>query len=239
MLNAAGVEFNVLGADESCCGCSLWRTGQLKAATAQVERNVAALNKRGIKKLITSCAECFGAFRGFYSRVAKLDFEVVHVSEVVRDAVAAGRLKFTRPVPMKVTYHDPCMLGRLSEPYVPWSGEIKPFGYHEPPKQFRRGTNGVYDAPRQVLRAIPGLELLEMTRNEENAFCCGAGGGVREAFPELARWTATERLREATSTGASTVVSCCPLCATNFGEVAHATGGMKYLDLTQIVVDAL
>ncbi len=240
ILNAGGVEFTVLGGDESCCGCPLWRTGQVKAAVKQVEQNLEAFKKRGIKKIITSCAECFGTLRGFYPRVAALDVEVIHISEVVQKLIAGGRLKFSKPVARKVTYHDPCLLGRLSEPYVPWSGEIKPFGYHEPPKQWRRGNGGVYDAPRQVLAAIPGVEVIEMTRNEENAFCCGGGGGVREAFPEFARWTAIERLREAKSTGAETVVSCCPFCGTNFEVTLHAQGdGLKYCDLTQLVADAL
>jgi len=240
ILNAGGIEFSHLGGDEHCCGCPLWRTGQVKAATKQVEHNLDAFKKHGVKTIITSCAECYGSLRGFYPRVAKLEVEVFHISEVVQKLLAEGRLKFTRPLDMKITYHDPCLLGRLSEPYVHWSGEIKAFGYHEPPKQWRRGNRGVYDAPRQVLAAIPGVELIEMTRNEENALCCGGGGGVREAFPEFARWTASERLREARSTNADTVVSCCPFCQSNFGDVLDASGdGLKYRDFTQIVADAL
>jgi Fe-S oxidoreductase len=240
ILNAGGVEFTVLGEEEACCGCPLWRTGQMKAAAQQVESNLETFKKRGVKKIITSCAECFGTFRGLYPRLAGMDVEVTHIAEVTQDLIAQGRLKFTKPVAMKVTYHDPCMLGRLSEPYVPWSGEIKPFGYHEPPKQWRRGTAGVYDAPRQVLKAIPGLELREMTRNEENAFCCGGGGGVRDAFPEFARWTATERLREAGTTGAEAVISCCPSCQANLEDgLQEKANGLKYRDLTQLVAAAL
>jgi Fe-S oxidoreductase len=141
---------------------------------------------------------------------------------------------------MKVTYHDPCLLGRLSEPYIPWSGEIKAYGYHDPPKHWRRGTNGVYDAPRRVLRSIPGIELVEMTRNEENSFCCGGGGGVPAAFPDFALWTAKERIREAVSTGAEAMVSSCPFCQSNF-EKAVETGrdGIRYHDLCELFARTL
>ena len=106
---------------------------------------------------------------------------------------------------MKVTYHDPCHLGRQGEPYVPWNGkEKKIFGQavvYDPPRPRYNGAFGIYDPPRNVLRAIPGLELVEMERNREAAWCCGAGGGAREAYPEFTSWTASERLEEAASPG--------------------------------------
>ena len=123
---------------------------------------------------------------------------------------------------------------------MPWRGEIKPFGYHDPPKQWRRGTNGVYEAPREILRGVPGIELLEMTRKAENTFCCGGGGGVPEAFPDFALWTAAERLGEAKSTGAEAVISCCPWCGSNFKKALIADQNtMDYYDLTEVVVRAL
>jgi Fe-S oxidoreductase len=190
--------------------------------------------------VITSCAECYGTFRGFYPRTAELDFEVLHITEVIQTMLKEGRLNLRKNLPMKVTYHDPCLLGRLSEPYIPWSGQIKAFGYHDPPKLWRRGTNGVYGAPREVLKAIPGVVLIEMTRNEENAFCCGAGGGVPMAFPDFALWTALERIDEARSTNAQAIVSCCPFCESNL-EKAIGTGNstIRYYDLTELVSNAL
>ena len=240
ILNAGGLDFTVMSAEEYCCGAPLWRTGQREAARKLVEHNMDVLHQHGIKTVITSCAECYGTFRGFYPRIAEMDFEVLHITEVIQRMLQEGKLKLTRKLDMKVTYHDPCLLGRLSELYVPWNGVIKSFGYHDPPKQWRRGTNGVYDAPRQILRAIPGLELVEMTRNEENSFCCGGGGGVPASFPDFALWTATERLAEAKSTGAEAVISCCPFCESNF-EKAIGAGKSKidYHDLTGLVVKAL
>lgn len=240
ILDIGRMSFTLLDPDEYCCGAPLWRTGQRETAGKLAEHNMGILKKKGIKRLITGCAECYGTFKGFYPRIAKLDFEVLHISEVIQAMLRESKLKFKNNLNLKATYHDPCLLGRLSEPYVPWNGEVKSYGLHDPPKQWRRGTNGVYEAPREVLKAIPGIELVEMTRNEENAFCCGGGGGVPAAFPDFALWTAIERLGEASSTGAEAIVSSCPFCRSNF-ETALNSGGrtIQYHDLTELVVQAL
>ena len=234
ILKAGGMDFKLMYGEEYCCGAPLWRTGQRDAAIKLAQHNLNAIKELGINTLIMSCAECYGTFRGFYPRVAKLDFEVLHISEVVRKLLEEGKLRPAKNLDMKVTYHDPCLLGRLSEPYIPWSGEIKPYGLHDPPKQWRRGTHGVYEAPRQVLRSIRGIELLEMTRNEENGFCCGGGGGVPAAFPDFALWTAKERIDEAVSTGAEAIVSSCPFCQSSFERA-----GFRYHDFCELVARAL
>ena len=240
ILQAGGVNFRLLKGEEHCCGAPLWRTGQREAAIKLAQRNLDTIQKLGIKTLITSCAECYGTFRGFYPRIARPDFEVLHISEVLQRLLDSGVLRPAGNVKMKVTYHDPCLLGRLSEPYVPWSGEIKPYGLHEPAKQWRRGTYGVYEAPRKVLRSIRGIQLVEMTRNEENAFCCGGGGGVPAAFPDFALSTARERIDEARSTGADAIVSSCPLCQSNFEKASEISGnGFRYLDFCELVAHAL
>jgi Fe-S oxidoreductase len=240
ILNAAGVEFTLLHAEEHCCGAPLWRTGQRTDAVKLAKHNLDAIKKQGIGTLITSCAECFGTFMGFYPRIKPLDFEVLHISQVIHKMIQEGTLTLNKQREMKVTYHDPCLLGRLSERYVPWSGEIKAFGYHEPPKQWRRGTYGVYRAPRDILESTPGLDLCEMTRNAENAFCCGGGGGVPDAFPDFSLWTATERLNEAASTGVEAVISCCPWCGSSFQKAIEAEkSAMRYHDLTELVAGAI
>lgn len=240
ILAAGGWDFQLLDSDERCCGRLLWQSGQWQAAAEQVERNLATFREHGVKTVVTSCAECYGTFRGIYPRFAEVDVEVLHISEVIVRMLREGTLKLDKQIDLNVTYHDPCMLGRLSEPYVPWHGEIKAFGLHEPPKQWRRGHDGVYDAPREVLRAIPGLTLTEMVRHAENALCCGAGGGVGATNPELARWTANERLDEAAATGAGTIVSSCPHCRSNFtAALPDREGTMACLDLTALVARAL
>lgn len=240
ILAAGGWDVQILGSDEECCGRLLWQTGQWQAAEQQIERNLEIFRRRGIRTLVTSCAECFGAFRGIYPRFSEVEIEVLHISEVIARMLRAGTLRLDREVDLHLTYHDPCLLGRQSEPYVPWQGEIKSFGLHEPPKTWRRGHDGVYDAPREVLRAIPGVTLTEMARHEENALCCGAGGGVAAANPELARWTANERLDEADATGAAAIVSCCPQCRGNFTAVLPQRDRvLDVFDLTNLVARAL
>ena len=240
ILNAAGMDFKMLGAEEYCCGAPLWRTGQVDEAAKLAEHNLEILKQLQVKTLIVSCAECYGTFKGFYPRISELDFEVLHISEVIAKLLGERRLKFNKSLQIKATYHDPCLLGRLSELYVPWKGEIKAYGYHDPPKKFRRGTNGVYEAPREILKAIPGLNLIEMPRNAENAFCCGGGGGVPDAFPDFSLWTAGQRISEAASTGAEAIISACPFCASSFRKaIDKSKRPMRYYDLTELVAAAI
>jgi len=240
ILQAGGIDFKVMDAEEYCCGAPLWRTGQVAEAKKLAEHNLEVLKKQNVKTLVVSCAECYGTFKGLYPRIAELDFEVLHITEVIQRLLQEGKLKLNKKQEMKATYHDPCLLGRLSELYVPWKGEIQAFGYHNPPKKFRRGTNGVYEAPREILKAIPGLELVEMTRNSENSFCCGGGGGVPAAFPDFSLWVANERLKEAMSTGADTIVSCCPFCESSFRKaIDNYEIPIGYHDLTELVARAI
>ena len=155
-------------------------------------------------------------------------FEVLHTVEFFDRLIKQGKIKLTKAVPMTVTYHDPCHLGRQGEPYVPWKGkEKKIFNQivvYEPRKPSYNGAWGVYEPPRDVLKSIPGLELVEMERIKEYAWCCGAGGGVKEAYPEFSAWTATERIEEAKSTGAEAIVSACPWCERNFIDAIKTDG---------------
>jgi Fe-S oxidoreductase len=240
ILDTAGIDYKVLGAEEYCCGTMLWRTGQTQAFKKAAEQNLAVLKKQGIKTLITSCAECYGTFRGGYPRFVNMDIEILHITEVVQRALKEGKLVFKKKQNLKVTYHDPCLLGRLSEKYIPWNGKIEAYGVHVPPKPWRRGTNGVYEAPREILKAIPGIELLEMVRNAESSFCCGGGGGVPAAFPDFSQWVAKERLDEVGSTGAAALVSACPFCQDSFTNALSATRNkIHYYDLTELVVKSL
>jgi len=164
--------------------------------------------------------------------------------EFIDRLIKEGKIKFTKTIPMTVTYHDPCHLGRQGEPYVPWKGIEKKIRkqviVYEPRRPRYNGAWGVYDPPRDVLKSIPGVELVEMERIREYAWCCGAGAGVREAYADFSSWTATERIEEASRTGAEAIVSACPWCERNFIDAAALRGdGIKVFDVVDLVNQAM
>ncbi len=244
LMKAAGVDVGVLGEAEPCCGSPAFTIGDHELFMEKAAANIAMFNRLGIERLVTSCAGCFGVMSGKYPAVGEMSFEVLPAVSFIEELIRDGRIRLTRPVNMTVTYHDPCHLGRQSEPYIPWEGkELKKLNsvvVHDPPKEFRRGTRGVYDAPRDVLSAVPGLRLTEMKRIREYSFCCGSGGGVKSAFPEFALNTAVERVAEAKETGAEAIVTACPWCEANLADgLAAGDGGMELLDLVDIVSRAM
>ncbi len=198
--------------DEHCCGSPLLRTGQLDEAEAVMEHNIDLIKKTGAKKLIFSCAGCYRTFKLDYPKYfGDLGIECKHISQELAELAQNGKLKLNK-LNLKVTYHDPCHIGRHMWPEC------------------------VYNEPRNVLTAIPGLELIEMERIKDEAWCCGAGGGVKSAFPEFALDTSKIRIDEATKTGADTIVSTCPFCAINLNDAIKETkSNLKIYDLTQIV----
>lgn len=244
ILNHAGEEFRLMGSDEMCCGSPVYRVGDERRAIQIMKDNVKQFKEAGIDRIITSCAGCYNMLKVEYPRFVEHDIEVVHTSQLLEELIASGRLKLKNKVPLKVTYHDPCHLGRMAEPYESWEGEkievLSQVYIYDPPKPERRGAGGVYDSPRNVLKRIPGLELVEMERIREYAYCCGAGGGCKSAYPDFALWTANERLQEAESTGASALVSACPFCGTNFLDgIKSRDSPMEYFDLTELVLRSL
>ncbi|MGI6778423.1 MAG: (Fe-S)-binding protein [Acetivibrionales bacterium] len=155
-----------------------------------------------------------------------------------------GKIKLTKPVPMTVTYHDPCHLGRLGEPYVPWEGKEKKIlnQVHtwEPRRPRYNGAYGIYDPPRNILSSIPGIKLVEMERIREYSWCCGAGGGCSDTYPEFSSWTAGERISEANSTGAKALVTACPWCESNFKNAVDEKGNkIQVFDIIELVWQAI
>jgi Fe-S oxidoreductase len=224
LLRAAGLEFSVLGEDEPDTGTMAMHIGDLELFD-RLSRNLAAtLRKGGVQEIICADPEDFATLRAHAPKVVQLGMRVRHAVEVLDEAVTKGSLRPRYAVRRRVTYHDPCSLGRRSEEHQPWEGEVhKIMGQllvTDPPKPVNRGTEGVYDAPRRILAAVPGVELVEMQRIREYAYCCGGSGGVPQAYPELARSTAAERLDEAGDSGADLVVSACPGCEHNLTEAA-------------------
>ncbi len=242
LLKKAGLDIGIAGEAETCCGGRLFDMGYRDELPKHANRLLRVLKKSGAGTLVTPCACCYGTFKQFFPMAGKEfeDVEVLHVSELLDRLVQSGKLEFKKKVPMRVTYHDPCHLGRLGEQYEPWEGEyVKKLGVMwaaEPDKQVRRGTEGVFDPPRNVIEHIPGTQLVEMERIREYAWCCGAGGGVLEAYPDFAEWTASQRLDEAISTGCEALVTACPWCETVFKQALASRGGntLKVLDLAEL-----
>ncbi len=210
ILHLAGVDFGILGEKERCCGSTAFRAGAEEMFEKYKRENIQQLNSLGIKTMVTACAGCHSTFSHNYA--GELNFEVVHIVEYVDRMIAEGKLSFKKELKIKATYHDPCHIGRYS---------------------------GIYEPPRNVLKALPGVTFKEMARIKENSLCCGSGGGVKTAYPDMAIAVATLRLEEARqAAGADTVVSCCPFCEINLGHAAAGTG-MKVVDLLQLVDEAL
>jgi Fe-S oxidoreductase len=245
LLRDAGVDIGIMGADEACCGGRAFELGYTGELVKYAEHQMETFRTAGVKTLLTPCSDCYAAFKVLYDRIGKkLGIEVFHVTEFIDRLIKEGKIKLSRKVPLTITYHDPCHLGRLSEPWVHWNGkETKVLGQlivHEPPKKYRRGANGVYEIPRNILKSIPGLNFIEMYRIKEYAWCCGAGGGVIDAYPDFSIWTAAERLREAKAVGAKAIAVACPWCKRNFLDVAKKTGDkIEIYDLIELVQKAV
>jgi Fe-S oxidoreductase len=243
LLKNAGVGVGIMGEREMCCGGRIYSMGYRDEFVRLARANMAAWARAGVETIITSCADGYHAFKRLYPPLGSR-VQVFHTVEFLVRLIEEGKLEFHSEIPMTVTYHDPCHLGRQGEPYVPWDGVEKKIRsqivVYEPRRPRYNGAWGVYDAPREILRRVPGVELVEMERIREYSWCCGAGGGVREAYPEYSRWTAMERITEARATGAEALVTACPWCERTFMDAAAASGEpMPIYDLVDLVRQAL
>jgi Fe-S oxidoreductase len=217
--------------------------GYRKDFTQFAVKNIEAWQKAGLKTIVTSCSDCYFAFKRLYPELG-LKVNVLHTVELVDQLIEQGKIKFSKSIPMTVTYHDPCHLGRQGEQYVPWKGEEKKIFnqivVYDPPKPRYNGAWGVYEPPRDVLKSIPDLNLVEMERIREYSWCCGAGGGCNDAYPEFSAWTAGERIEEARYTGAEAIVTACPWCERNFiNAVSNEGKKMKVFDIIELVEQAI
>ena len=224
LMKKMGIDFGTLGDKEMCCGSPPSKTGNLEEFERLGRANIKRFNELGVKYVVTPCAGCYGTLRVEYQDLGEpMNFEVLHPTEYIEMMALQNKIEWKREVPITVTWHDPCHMGRLGREYVPG-----------------KDLDGVYDAPRNILKAIPGVELVEMERIKEYAWCCGGGGGAFTGFKDFAQWTARERLEEAKDTGAEILVTSCPWCETNLR--AGAVGmdeKMEIVDLFDLMMEAL
>jgi len=241
VLNASGNEF-MLMPDEWCCGNTLYSVGMIHEARELAKRNVEAVRAVGAKTVVTSCAEGYRMWKVDYPKMlniatSDLGFKVIHLIELADEAIQRGSLKLKKPVDIRFTYHDSCGVSRLADPWTPYNGERGWMGTVDPPLKRRRGASGLYIATRNILNAIPGATFVEMPRTRENAFCCGAGRGTQEAFPELASFSANHRLEEVKEVSAEVLVSACPWCKSNFSRAVKESGdNVKVMDISEIIL---
>lgn len=212
ILDILGIDYGCLGENEKCCGSVLLRMGDPEYERIASD-NIKLLNGLSIETLVTSCAGCFKTIKEDYPKVGKLNFEVLHTAEFLHRLIEQKKLKFQNPVEKVITYHDPCHLGRAC---------------------------GVFDAPRAVIQAIPGLDLVEMPRHGPYSRCCGAGGGVKSGFPDLQNKMAQARIQEAEKTGAQELVSACPFCYAGLQVgIGALDSPLVMRDITHLVISSL
>jgi len=215
LLNAARVNFAILGTEEKCTGDSARRLGDEFLFQELAAANLAALGRHGVRRIIAHCPHCVNVFLKDYPQFGGT-YEVWHHTQYLAQLLRDGRLvppPAQEAAPLPLTYHDPCYLARV---------------------------NGIHAAPREVLQAAGGGELREMDRRRENTSCCGAGGGRMWMEENPARRISTLRAREALATGAATVAVACPFCLTMMSDGVAAEGGTaRVLDVAEILAERL
>jgi Fe-S oxidoreductase len=208
-LAAAGVDFGTLGIEESCCGNEVRRMGEMGLFEMLVEENGELIRSVGASRIVTTSPHCFNTFKNEYG----LDgIETLHYTQLIAKLIEEDKLKFSSKVEKTVTYHDPCFLGK---------------------------QNHVFDEPRAILQAIPGVKLVEMDRNRERSLCCEGGGGrMWSEGTNLEERLAFQRVQEAADTGAEILAVACPFCLLTLEDAVKVQGleeRLKVMDIMELV----
>ncbi|MCX8022966.1 MAG: (Fe-S)-binding protein [Syntrophorhabdaceae bacterium] len=214
VLKKADVDFGILGTKENCCGESIRKTGNEQLFKRLARENIKTFIDNGVKKIIVSSPHCYHTFKNEYPEF-NVNFQVIHMSQFLLDLIKEGRLKIEHGLDKRVTYHDPCYLGR---------------------------HNGIFDEPRAVLKNIPGLELVEMEESELDSLCCGMGGGRVWMETEKHERFSNIRLEQATKIGAQVLATACPYCITALEDsrlVMNYGDSIEVKDITEILQEVI
>jgi Fe-S oxidoreductase/nitrate reductase gamma subunit len=214
ILKAAGVSFGILGTEEGCCGDSAMRGGNEYLYQTLAQGNIEVMKGYNVRKIITTCPHGYNALKKDYPNFGG-EFEVYHHTEIIADLIAEGKIVLKKPVEGLFTYHDSCFLGRY---------------------------NGIYDQPRRILRAVPGLKLTEMERTLARSFCCGAGGARMWMEEDIGERINNMRTDQAIATGADKVAVGCPFCLTMLSDGIKdrkKEETMAALDIAEVVWRAM
>ena len=214
ILKKAGVGFGILGEKENCCGESIRKTGDEEVFKRLARENIKTFIDNGVKKILVSSPHCYHTFKNEYPEFM-VDFEVIHITQYLFELIQEGRLEITKEYGKKVTWHDPCYLGR---------------------------HNGIYDEPREVLKKIPGLELNEMPESRVDSLCCGGGGGrIWMETPKGERFCDL-RVEQAMGVGAEVLATACPYCIANFEDsklTLDVVEDIEIKDITEIIREVI
>lgn len=205
ILDKAGIDYHIID-NELCCGSILLRSGFYDEAIEEMRRNYDIIKDEDL--ILTSCAGCYKTLNEDYKEILGYDLNVIHISQLLYRLIKDGNIEVNDNFKdLKVTYHDPCHLGRASN---------------------------VYEEPREVIKKYS--TLLEMENNREDALCCGSGGGVKSAFPEISANISRNRIKQAEETGCDLIVTACPFCKLNLNSNSD---NLKVIDLCEFVEKAL
>jgi len=213
LLNAAGVRFAILGTEEKCNGDTARRAGNEYLAQMLINENVKTLNRYNVKKIVAACPHCYNALKNEYPQFGG-NYEVVHHTEMLQELLRSGRLKITKQVKEKVTFHDSCYIGRY---------------------------NNIYDAPRNLLGAA-GSRLVEMPRARDRGFCCGAGGARMFMEEKEGKRVNVERTEEALKLSPDTIATACPFCMTMLTDGLKAKDAderVQVRDIVEVLADSV
>jgi Fe-S oxidoreductase len=218
ILNAAGVDFGILGPEENCCGESIRKTGDEEVFRRLAKDNIKTFIDHGVKKILVSSPHCYHTFKNEYPQFM-VNFEVVHISQFLCELLNEGRIELKNAFEKQVTYHDPCYLGR---------------------------HNGIYDEPRAVLNKVPGLALRELPDCRVDSLCCGGGGGRVWMETQKGERFSDLRIEQAMGVGAEVLVTACPYCITMFEDSRITLEDQENMgsvpdikDITEIVQEAM